>query len=460
MSNVMRATSDNDSEPAMDSVQWPQRKRSPPPKAEAKPGLFSPKSLPSLLRRLGTVTLLASVSIYILQGWDVGSDLMRYLLLLAHTVGLAVVGVLCSRWLKEQKGARLLLMIALVFISANFAILGGFALSLWGQPVAGLYGAVTWVISSSSSSLLALAGALLVLVPLTFLGFNVAARRSAKTFSWVFLISNFMLLLPTRDEFALSTIMLGLLGLVIYTITKARAVDVTLATREGLIARLILFVPLGIMLGRNMMHSVGEVIPLIVGFSIFVLMRQISMSLQVKNFIRTLLEFFSLVPVIIAGSSMAALLSVQFGASFAVSILGFSVVASVMLFELSIRASGGRGFYSVIASMLLAGCFVSHVLLVESSFSALTCIVAGLALTGFGYMSERRAALVLGCIMAVIGVSFYLMGIFHNFDLNGWFSMAFIGVGAIVLGSYIEKQGEQALTTVRRLKASLDAWGY
>ena len=66
------------------------------------------RSLPALLRSLGAATVVAAVSIFLLQGWDQGNDVQRYLILLAHTVGLAGLGFASGRWIGESKGARLL----------------------------------------------------------------------------------------------------------------------------------------------------------------------------------------------------------------------------------------------------------------------------------------------------------------------------------------------------------------
>jgi len=86
--------------------------------------------LPDVLRSLGVITLLASVSIYLLQSWETGSDLTRFFLLWGHTLALTGVGLFCSRFLKEQKSARILLIMSLVFAAGNFAILGGFVFSM------------------------------------------------------------------------------------------------------------------------------------------------------------------------------------------------------------------------------------------------------------------------------------------------------------------------------------------
>ena len=76
------------------------------------------------LRILGAAILLASMSLFLLQGWNEGNDIRRYLMLLAQTGLLTAAGFALSHGLKETKGARLFFGLALVSIPANFTILG------------------------------------------------------------------------------------------------------------------------------------------------------------------------------------------------------------------------------------------------------------------------------------------------------------------------------------------------
>lgn len=87
------------------------------------------KKLPSLLRILGTTALLVAMYSFLVKGWQSGGDVFRYLLMLGHTGAMAAIGLASGHWLKEGKGARLLLTLALVSVAANFAILGAFIYS-------------------------------------------------------------------------------------------------------------------------------------------------------------------------------------------------------------------------------------------------------------------------------------------------------------------------------------------
>ncbi len=82
--------------------------------------------LPTLLRILGAGALVVAMYSYLAKGWESGNDIFRYLLMLGHTGVLTAIGLASGHWLKESKGARLLLTLALVSVPANFAILGAF----------------------------------------------------------------------------------------------------------------------------------------------------------------------------------------------------------------------------------------------------------------------------------------------------------------------------------------------
>ena len=140
-------------------------------------------NLPRLLRSIGAVSLLAAISIFLLQGWENGNDVYRYLLLLGHTVGLVIIGFASGRWLGESKGARLLLMIALASVPANFAILGAFMYSQ--APLDAFHvlypSAAQWQVDSLNTALLVNVGGAVVLAAITLLGFMVLSRKSARS---------------------------------------------------------------------------------------------------------------------------------------------------------------------------------------------------------------------------------------------------------------------------------------
>ena len=127
------------------------------------------KKLPSLLRILGTTALLVAMYSFLVKGWHSGGDVFRYLLMLGHTGALAAIGLASGHWLKEGKGARLLLTLALVSVSANFAILGAFIYSRSPTALSADYpDFVAWTVGSQSTALIITAAAMVILLPVVF----------------------------------------------------------------------------------------------------------------------------------------------------------------------------------------------------------------------------------------------------------------------------------------------------
>ena len=105
------------------------------------------------LRILGAAGLLASMSLFLLQGWNDGNDIGRYLMLLTQTGLLAAAGFAMSHGLKETKGARLFFGLALVSVPANFTILGALLYSVfqWDGALTTYPGFATWQIENVAS---------------------------------------------------------------------------------------------------------------------------------------------------------------------------------------------------------------------------------------------------------------------------------------------------------------------
>jgi len=167
-------------------------------------------TLSEALRILGATVLLASMSVFLLQGWNEGNDISRYLLLLAQTGLLAAAGFAMSHGLKEAKGARMFFGLALVSIPANFTILGALLYSVfqWDGMLTSYPSYAKWTMDSLAGTGVTFAGAMLVLLPVTFFCFAVMARHSAKQLSLHFLLLNALLLLPIRSSFAAGSIAL------------------------------------------------------------------------------------------------------------------------------------------------------------------------------------------------------------------------------------------------------------
>jgi hypothetical protein len=210
------------------------------------------KKLPGLLRILGTTALLVAMYSFLVKGWHSGSDVFRYLLMLGHTGAMAAIGLASGHWLREGKGARLLLTLALVSVPANFAILGAFIYSRVPATAAQHYpDYVHWSVDSLSTALMITGGALLVLLPVILVGFRALSRSMSRKLAVLYLISNATLLIPLREPHLVGAMVIGLGLSVLISSRIAAQQNISAQTREGGMALALQYIPMLVLLSRS-----------------------------------------------------------------------------------------------------------------------------------------------------------------------------------------------------------------
>jgi hypothetical protein len=418
-------------------------------------GLF--ESLPTLLRGLGATILIVSVSVFLFQGWDSGNDIYRYALLLMHTAGLAAVGFLSGHWIREGKGARLLLALALASVPANFAILGGFVYSQFGWLAAdAVYpSVVNWRADDPVSALVTVGIASAALLPVIWLGFLVLARRSALQLSALFALSNVLLLVPLRNAAVIGWVLLALTGLLVWQLARARRADSSLRTVEGAIARGLQFLPLGVMVGRTLwLYSADAFLFTALCLTAFLLLRHLSLQLPVDRRLRSYTELAGLLPASGAAVGAAAILADTLPlASVDVWLLPVAALGlAALALETSLRVGERGAAYRRLAAAVLSIALLANLLLFGGVLAAALCLIAGLAILIYGYSVEQRLVFALGALTLLVGIAHQVQLAVEIFHLGSWGSLALLGVAAILIGSGIERFGGQ-------MRLRIESWG-
>lgn len=424
----------------------------PPPPSAADRDM---KSLPRLLRGLGALAIVASLSIFLLQGWESGNDSYRYLLLLAHTAGLAAMGFAAGHWLQESKGARLLLLLALVSVPANFAILGAFIYSTYSQ--AGAESAypvfAAWQAENFAMVLSLLAVAALVLAPVIWLGFRVLVRHSAWSLSGLFLAANGILLVPLRTEPVLAWMLLGAAVLVLWQTVRIRRRDSAMKTMEGAFAQGLQFLPLAILFGRTVwLYTADAFLLTAMSIAVFLILRQAALELNTHSKFRRFSEQLAILPALTTGLGLAAVVDQALTGGDAYALAVFAWVAAAMIFEIGLRAVGDGAGYRRMAAIVMTAGLMANLLLYQGIASAILCLLTGMGVLVCGYLMEQRLVFSMGLVMSIAGLGFQLQYAITAFDLGSWGSLAALGVVAILTGSVIERHGAQ-------LKLRLSQWG-
>ena len=424
--------------------------------------LFSSfEKLSGLLRILGASVLVAAMSVFLLQNWDSGNDINRYLLLLAHTVILAAVGLASGHWIRENKGARLFLALALGSVAVNFTILGSLIFSrFWGDELLILYPQfATWRAESLISALITAGGSFVILAPVTYLGFLTLARRSAAHLTLLSMLSNAALLLPFRSSMAVTALLIGLTLVLIHQLAAASRRDNTLQNAEGRFARVVPLLPLGIMLGRSLyLYSIDAFLVTAGGLMVFAILRQVSLQMGMKSRLRIGIERLSVFPALVTAGSSAWLISDTFPATDVYSLPVAGIVFACMMFELSLRSIGGGAGFRRIASIGLAASALVNLFMVGGIMAAALCLLVGLALIIYGGSVQQRVIAGLGLVTLLFGLGFQVSYAIDAFDFGSWGSLALLGTAAIIAGSILERHGVNIKTRVTTWCEQFGAW--
>ncbi len=401
-------------------------------------------TLSEVLRITGAAVLLASMSVFLLQGWNDGNDIQRYLLLLTQTGLLTAAGFAMSHGLKETKGARIFFGLSLVSIPANFTILGALLYSAfqWDGGLSTYPSYATWQIGDVANIGITLGGAMLVLLPVTLFCFAIMARQSAKTLSLHFLLLNALLLLPIRNSMAAGTVALLGVFYALYVVGKLAGKDRSLKTGEGKFALATLFIPLGIVLFRSMyFYQIDSLMVAMVSMALFLLARQASLFPDRGARIALLLQVLS-VPFALA---VALSLTDAFASALAtgLAIPLFASVYTVLALDI-LRRSESRKLgvlIGVTISLFVALSFTLNVAVNSSVLTALLSIVAGVLLLLWGLAGKKPFASFAGIVTLIAGAWIGFDEIVRLIMTSSWIDLAIFGASAIALGSVVDRHG-------------------
>ncbi len=399
-------------------------------------------TLSQMLRILGAFSVVASMSVFLLQDWGNGNDLHRYYILLSQSALLASGGFFLAFLLKENKGARVFLGLSLVSIAANLTTLGALIFSYvqWGSTLSNYPSIALWTVSSSASIALALGLAAIILIPITLFGFKVMARQSAIPLTGAYLLANSMLLLPVRDTFYTSIIAGISILLSLAFVTKLVAKDPKLRTAEGKFARLLLFIAPVIMLVRSLwLYQADELIYTIIAFTGYMTLRHCSLQLELQSRFRKFMEFSSIPLAILVATPASQLIDKVFPFEFALP--AFALVFTAHMIDLSKRSNNYKHSALFISALVTSLSFMLHLAIYENLFSGVICAVTGIAIMVMGYINKSRNITFLGVITTAVAVIYDFFEIYAMIDLFSWSSLAITGISAIVIGSLIERHG-------------------
>ena len=411
-------------------------------------------SITTILRTIGACAVLASLSLFLLEGWTEGNDLFRYIKLLSLTGLITGAGIFLSFIFKEVKGARVFFGLGLVATVANFMIIGALTYSIiqFDGALGDYPSMLKWQTINIGTFVPLAIGAFALLSFLSYFSFSIFAREDAKRITIAFIALNCLFVIPVRETMYASG--LAAMALVIATSITLRIIkeQTLVLTRESKAALACLFLPGVLIVARALgLYAVDELMLVTIFGLIYYATRMFSYKsdIDLKTKVIDCTRFiaglgFSL--------SLVALLPYRFDDYY---VLAFSLLIMAFTYDMSLSSTNTksdkalakhRHFLISTSVVVLILTNVVTALDTNSMLISITCLMAMLMLlTLTNHISSTIAELRAAKIMSILAVSatglLTLVKIVDQFNVGSWILFAGGGVALILVASMVERSG-------------------
>lgn len=409
--------------------------------------------LGQLLRWIGAALLLGASASFMLEGWESYGSEVRYALFTLYVLGLTGIGILLGWRAREDKGARAVLGLAVAGIPVIASQLGAMVHALVSTdngslPEMLLYEAANWTWIAINSLML------VVLIPVAYLGFSALLRSHAKPLTTIYLLGCATLLIPVRHGFALTLLLVGSLFLIACFDLGKLAGTPQSQTPEGIVSRLLLSLPAGIMLGRAAFYpqtlSFLGLTPLLIGLLWFEVLPKMITSPAIGGRVQAL----TLIPIFFGWFQLAAHAASSSGAPLLVLWLPMAGV----LGGLSFRAMNGGSQYRTAATGLAAIILVAQLASQGTFGMASLALLVSISIAWIGVWKQERVPFVTGLALALLALSYQLSFAVDLYRYSPWASLAGLGILILFMASYLEKQAAAMIGRLLVLRDEMRAW--
>jgi hypothetical protein len=394
-----------------------------------------------LLRIGGALTIIAAMSMFLLQGWQEGDDISRYYMLLTQTLLLAACGFGLSFLFRENKGGRVFFGLGLISITVNMTTLGAliFSTMQWGSGLADYPDFARWQAVDIGTILIALAATLAASAPIAYFSHKVMARQSANLLTGIFLCMNLLLLLPVRES-----ALIGLVAIIatlapIWCIRTRLSEDISLRTAEGIFAIATLLLPGAIIILRTLwLYPVDELLLLMLSGVAYLALRILSLHTDKQMTVHRLTNLLSVAAALgIACASLSLLESVVPDSMHAPL---FALPLALLLLDIGKRSKSPKDFQHA-AIFTLASLHILPAVLGVGGFSGLLCVFAGMGVIAIGYHNHISRGITVGGVTIALGLLVQFKDILQTIDFSDWITLSITGALIIIIASLIERHG-------------------
>ena len=408
-----------------------------------------PGGLARALRVVATILIVGAGAVFLFQGWSHFDSVMRILSFLGFAALLGVTGVLCAFKLKEDKGARTALILSCALVPVIASQIGALIYSLGHSPPVGPSIFILRAVSQGQVFMIG-AASVIVLLPLIFTAFSVVARSRALLLTVVYALANAVLLIPIRDPNLVGGLALALLAALVTTDLRFIKSEAKLLNFEGRISRTLPFLPLVLIIGRNLtMYSPSAMLfsAIFAGIGsalFFVMPKYVSDESLIMTSQASGATFLCSAWAALVHAGFASIGENYFGLlhnQYYIPCMGLPMAAILILLSL-IAHSKGEG-YRILAGLCAVVTVILHMAIIGGILSSVLCLLVAIVLLSVGYMIEDRAVAACGVIGIIVGLTTHLRYAIVLYTMNPWVSLALLGIVVLIASSYLERNYEK-----------------
>lgn len=409
--------------------------------------------LTAYLRWVGSLLIMISAISFMFQG---DADILptyRYWIGLGLTLLLCGGGLVCAYLFNETKGARIFFGLGTVFLSVQVSQVSAMIYGYWHGDAA-LQPQYSWLQFMDINPVIiifdfVLTGIMLWLI--SYASFSILARKHYKILLGTFAASNLLLMLPIRDAMLIPVIIASLY-IYLRHIENRLIADSSMRTAEGLAARALISLPLWMIMGRTLLHPTSWLLAIVV--SSIVAMYCI---VDIKRYTQsTTLNYISQWFGTFAALGVWLIVVDQFS-SVSSSHLNALLPITVILFGLSFQVDFHARLYRNV-SALLTLLITYGAMFDQQAYAPIFSISAGSLLTIAGVKCREKLPLFIGNLCVAGGFLFYWEYAVNLYSHAPWISSIGLGLGIILLASYIENKNKQIVEKSRLYFNELKTW--
>ena len=406
-------------------------------------------SVATAMRIIGVILIISASVMFMGDKWSYWSHLTRYGTFLSFTLLVGGCGLLCGLRLHDPKGARTLLALSTALLPVLLAQLGALLFSCFPEAQTHDYSELyRWVAPGLNQTIGMAILSLVLLIPLTALSFSTLVKNAKTETTILYSALSLALLIPLRnDSFVLITTLCAMVAYAWYEryiVSK----ETTFKTFEGTIIRLILWWPLFIFAGRNIMLyriAADSLIPSLNFACIGLAMLTLGLRLELARWVHLIIDFSGCALCWVAVARFLDLPFVPTQTLFGQEShapVGIGILVVTYYLNPLFRSGKNelQALSSVVASLLC-------ILALDTVVADLTCVLVGLWIArkpspytrlhwGIGWGMTLAGSLKLSSNLIVL------------LHLGEWPIYAFVGLGTIIASSFLERANRARIVQV------------